>query len=175
MRRRRVAILVGQADEEYQSRFIEGFLKQAFQEDLDTCIFSMYRKYQDAADREVGESNIFSLFVPEQFDAVIFLKDTIQIDSKIHELEQRLHDDFKGPVLVIEQHSDLFPSVFKSAAEVDAGSRLPYAALLICQRDDLSHFLPPKIAGLIIARRRVFSSFFAKYGTSGCSRIKCFT
>ncbi len=112
MRRRRVAILVGQADEEYQSRFIEGFLKQAFQEDLDTCIFSMYRKYQDAADREIGESNIFSLFVPEQFDAVIFLKDTIQIDSKIHELEQWLHNDFKGPVLVIEQHSDLFPSVF---------------------------------------------------------------
>ena len=71
IQRKRIAILVGQADEDYQRRFIEGFLRHGFQADFDVCIFSMYRKYQNSMDREVGESSIFSLVDPEAFVNVI--------------------------------------------------------------------------------------------------------
>jgi hypothetical protein len=64
-KRKRIALFVGQADEWYQSTIISGFLERAFEHDLDACIFSMYRKYQDTAERELGESNIFSLMRPE--------------------------------------------------------------------------------------------------------------
>ena len=41
-RRKRIAILVGQADEYYQAEFICGFEKQAFAYDWDVLIFSTY-------------------------------------------------------------------------------------------------------------------------------------
>ena len=53
MQRRKLAILVGHADETGQSRFIKGFLQQAFADDSDVFIFSMYRKYLDTEIREM--------------------------------------------------------------------------------------------------------------------------
>ena len=106
--RKRIAILVGQADEEYQSRFINGYLKQAFIHDFDTCIFSMYRKYQSTDVREEGETNIFNIVNYDKFDAVVMLKDTIQSANLADNLEEKLHNDFKGPVIVIEQNSKYY-------------------------------------------------------------------
>lgn len=76
--RKRIALFVGQADESYQSRFISGFLKEAFSQGYDVCIFSMYRKYQDTREREQGEANIFSLMNPEKFDGAVILKRSYQ-------------------------------------------------------------------------------------------------
>ena len=39
----RIALFIGQADEEYQSRFITGFLKKTVADGFDVCVFSMYR------------------------------------------------------------------------------------------------------------------------------------
>ena len=111
MGRKRVAILVGQADEDYQSRFISGFLQKGFKHGFDTCIFSMFRKYQNSADREEGESSIFSLLNMEMFDAIVILKDTIQISGKTQEIEEKINKKFKGRVLVVEQESEYFPSI----------------------------------------------------------------
>ena len=111
MGRKKVAVLVGQADEDYQSRFIEGFLCCSFKEGFDVCIFSMYRKYQDAAEREAGESNIFSLLNPRDFDAIVILKDSIQIPGRAEAIEKKLHEEYKGQVLVIEQDSEYYPTV----------------------------------------------------------------
>ena len=49
--RKRIAILVGQADENYQHLFIEGFLENIFGKGFDVCIFSMYKKYQNTTER----------------------------------------------------------------------------------------------------------------------------
>ena len=104
-------MLVGQADEEYQRRFIEGFLTQTRREDYDVCVFSMYRKYQSTADREMGESNIFSLLNYDLFEAIVMLKDTIQSTGVAERLEEDLHEGFDKPVIVIEQTSPYFDSV----------------------------------------------------------------
>ena len=110
--RKRIAVLVGQADECYQQRFITGLIKQSFEFDMDVCIFSMYRKYQDVENREKGEANIFSLMNTEKFDGVVFLKDTIQTSGAADTVEKRLHDDFNGPVIVIEKESEYFDSIY---------------------------------------------------------------
>lgn len=110
--RKRIAVLIGQADEDYQKRFITGFLKQAFSHDMDACILSMYRKYQDMIEREKGETNIFRLFHPDVFDGVVFVKDTIQTGNIADVIEHQLHEYFSGPVLVIERESEHFDSVF---------------------------------------------------------------
>lgn len=109
--RKRIALFVGQADESYQSRFISGFLKNAFAAGYDVCIFSMYRKYQDTPEREQGESNIFSLMTPDRFDGAVILKDSIQTENAAEQLERSIKDIFDKPIVVIEKESDLFPSI----------------------------------------------------------------
>ncbi|MBR1898826.1 MAG: EAL domain-containing protein [Oscillospiraceae bacterium] len=110
-RRKRIALFVGQADEAYQSRFITGFLKKSFAAQYDVCIFAMYRKYQDTAVREEGESNIFSLMNPEQFAGAVILKDSIQTEHAAQRLEAHLKSVFAAPIIVIEKESELFPSL----------------------------------------------------------------
>ena len=109
--RKRIALFAGQADESYQSRFISGFLKEAFAAEYDVCIFSMYRKYQDTPEREQGESNIFSLMAPDRFDGAVLLKDSIQTEHAAEKLEQSIKDVFHKPIVVIEKESELFPSI----------------------------------------------------------------
>ncbi len=109
--RKRLALFAGQADEAYQSRFIKGFLKNAFASGFDVCVFSMYRKYQDTPEHEQGDSNIFSLMNPEKFDGAVILKDSIQTANAAQELENHLKENFDKPIVVIEKESQLFPSI----------------------------------------------------------------
>ena len=109
--RKRLGVITGQADEEYQRHFIEGFLEQAFASDMDVCVFSMYRKYQDSVEREIAEGNIFRLINPEKLDGIVFLKDSVQTPRLAEEIEARLHNTFHGPVLVIDRKSDHFESI----------------------------------------------------------------
>lgn len=112
-RKRRIAILGGEVEEKRQSRFITGFLRKARTEDMDVCVFSMFRKYQDTPVREAGDSNIFNLFEPAAFDGIVIIKDSIQTNGVCHDLETRINEEFNGPVLVIDRESDFFPSVFE--------------------------------------------------------------
>ena len=111
MANKRIAILVGQADEQYQERFIRGFLEKAFDKDHDVFVFSMYKKYQYTPERERGDSNIFNLVNYDMFDALVLMKDTIQTPGVIERLEKTIHESFTGPVISIEKESEYFPSV----------------------------------------------------------------
>lgn len=110
-RRKRYAVFVGQADESYQQRFITGFLRKAFADNTDVCIFSMYLKYQDTSVREQADSNIFSLMEPSAFDGAVILKDSIQTAGAAEKIEKRLKESFDKPVLVVEKPSEYFPYV----------------------------------------------------------------
>ncbi len=112
IRRKRIALLMGQADEFYQERFAKGFLKQAFSDDMDVCIFSMYIKYQDTVAREIGDSNIFNLVNYSLFDAVVVLLDTIQTPGVADALEDEIKNRFSGPVLVVDLESKHFRSIW---------------------------------------------------------------
>ena len=110
--RKRLALFVGQPEEDFQRRFIEGFAKKAFEFGMDVCVFSMFKKYQDTASREKGDSNIFTLANPDFFDGIVILKDTIQSEDAAEELEQRIKDTYDKPVLVVDKESKYFKSVY---------------------------------------------------------------
>ncbi len=115
--RRKIALLAGQADEARQSRFIKGLLEQAFSEDCDVFIFSMYRKYQDTEIREAAEMNIYNLFDPCDYDGIIILKDSIQTPMSSTKIEVRIKDVYDGPVLVIDRESDYFETLWENDYE----------------------------------------------------------
>ena len=114
---RRIAVLGGQCYEEYQKNFIEGFMEEAFKREFEICIFSMYRKYLDTQIREVAESHIYELFEPEDYDAVVVLRDSIQVPGLGDALEERIHKNFSGPVLVVDIKSKYFPSILTDGFE----------------------------------------------------------
>ncbi|MCR4937343.1 MAG: EAL domain-containing protein [Lachnospiraceae bacterium] len=113
-RRKRLALISAQSDEYYQRRFIEGFLGEAFKNDMDVSIFSMYRKYQTTALREQGEGNIFNLLNTSLFDGIVMLKDTLQTKDLAENLEKRIAEEYKGPVITVEKESDFFPSALSN-------------------------------------------------------------
>ena len=115
--RRRIALLVAQADEYYQSQFIEGFIGEAFKNDADVLIFGSYLKYQNNLGREVGETSIFTLVPYEQFDAVAVMADTLQSPGLADSLEELIHRRCKCPVVFIDKESKYFPSIFPNHYE----------------------------------------------------------
>ena len=110
MDRMRIAVLLGQADEQYQSEFLKGFLTEAYAKNADVCVFSMYIKYQSNRNREIGDSGIFNLINYDLFDAVLLLSDTIQTPDVIEQIEDRIHRVFRGPVLSVDRESNYFRS-----------------------------------------------------------------
>ncbi len=106
----RIALLTGQADETYQSDFVKGVMKRAFEAGYDVCVFSMFIKYQASKEREVGDSNIFNLINYDMFDAVILMSDSIQTPGVEKKIEERIHKEFDGPVICVDIESPYFKS-----------------------------------------------------------------
>ena len=106
----KIAVLIAQADEPYQQDVIRGLFKKAFSYGYSVTAFSMYIKYQNSKERELGESNIYNLIPLEDFDAVILFADLIQTPGVVKKLEQRLNQEFEGPVIVVDNDSEYFHS-----------------------------------------------------------------
>ena len=111
MVRKRIGVILAQADESTQSQFMEGFLENAFEMNYDVCVFSMYLKYQETPLREVGESNIYNLIQYDKFDAFVVMLDTLQTTNLAENIQQTIKKNFSGPVIIIDRESDLFPSI----------------------------------------------------------------
>ena len=107
---KRIALLTAQADEAYQSSFIKGVMERAFETGYTVCVFSMFIKYQNSPNREIGDSAIFSLINFKQFDAVIIHSDTIQTPGLEKKLQKKIHDIYDGPVVCVDTESRFFPS-----------------------------------------------------------------
>lgn len=111
MERKRIAVILAQADENTQNLFMTGFSEEAYAMDFDVCVFSMFMKCQDTAFRELGDSNIYNLIQYDAFDAIVVLPDTIQTSGVAEELEETIHNVFTGPVLFIDKDSKYFPTI----------------------------------------------------------------
>ncbi len=108
MKRLKIALLVAQADEEYQSEFVSGAMKKALSEGVDLYVFSMYIKSQNTKDRDAGDSNIFNLIDYSLFDGVIVLSDMIQSQGVEASIEEKIHECFQGPVICVDKESKYF-------------------------------------------------------------------
>ena len=115
--RKRIALLLGQADEYYQAQFVEGFIARAFEHDSDVVVFGSYLKYQNSRVREIGETSIFALVPYEEFDAIAVMADTLQSPGLSDSIEEIIHERCKCPVIFVDKSSKYFPSVFPNHYE----------------------------------------------------------
>ena len=108
MKNNRIALLLGQADENYQSEFVRGVMTRAFENGVSVLVFSMYIKYQNKKEREFGDTNIYNLINYDLFDGIIILSDTIQTPGVEKTLEERINERFAGPVVCVDTDSEFF-------------------------------------------------------------------
>ncbi len=158
----RIAVLVGQADEQYQSEFLKGFLKQAFEKNADVCVFSMYIKYQSNRNREIGDSGIFYLPNYEMFDAVLILSDTIQTPGLIEKIEERLHREFRGPVLCVDRESNYFRSFWTDGYRNVC--KLLEHLIEVHGYEDIAFLTGRKLHRHSIMRLKAYTDTMEKYG-----------
>ena len=113
-------MLLGQADEEYQSDFIGGFLPIIHSYGYDAAVFSMLYKYQETYEQEQGDFSVFKLIPYNTIDGIVVLCDTIQTSSGINNLMKEIKENYDGPVLCIDGNFDYPTQYSKSSKSIHA-------------------------------------------------------
>lgn len=110
--RKRICVITAQVEENTQNHFMQGLMKRAYELDYDVCVFSMFLKYQDSTDREIGDSNIYNLINFDLFDAVVLCQDTLQTPGLVKKLEKRIKSEFpNGLVVAVDKENNIFPTI----------------------------------------------------------------
>ena len=109
--RKKIAVLIGHPEEYTHVLFLNGFIEEAFKYDYDVVVFAMYIKYQNTQARAFGDSSIFKLISYDKFDCIVVLADTIQTKGVAEQIENDLHENYKGNVIFVDQESKFFPSI----------------------------------------------------------------
>ena len=117
---KKIALLIGQSDEEYQSEFIGGFLPVVHSYGYDVAMFSMLYKYQDTFEQEQGDFSIFKLIPYKDIDGIVVLCDSIQTSGGIGKLMKDLKENYAGPVLCIDGNYDYPTQASKSNRSIHA-------------------------------------------------------
>ncbi|MBP5654598.1 MAG: EAL domain-containing protein [Clostridiales bacterium] len=108
---KKIALLTGRPDETSQAEFIKGFEQKAFAMGFDVYVFAMYRKYQNTAAREAGETSVFDLVRFEDYDGIILMSEEIRTPGLADLLEELCRRHARGPVITVEKTSSNFPQV----------------------------------------------------------------
>ena len=109
--RKRIGVLLAQLEENTQKRFMDAFIKEAYAHDYDVCIFSMYQKYQETELRNIGDSNIFNLIRPQDFDGIVVMIDTLLTPGLESKLFKKLKESYDGPVIMVDRETKDFHHV----------------------------------------------------------------
>lgn len=116
MQRKRLAVVLSQAETTYQKNLLMGLIGEAFRCDLDVCVFTTFIKDGISDAYRLGESNIFHLINPEMFDGVIIVPDTIKFPG----VTQKAVSDFKEfnlPVVTIDYQIEELPCIWSSDSD----------------------------------------------------------
>lgn len=70
MQRKRLAVVISQADSTYQRDLLKGLIDEAFRYDFDVCVFTAFIKDGTPEAYQIGEANIYHLINPEKIDGM---------------------------------------------------------------------------------------------------------
>lgn len=113
--RKKIALLAGQVQEQYQTEFIHGFMKKAFSYDYDVVVFSTYERTAESDADGAGEVQVFSVIHYEDFEGIVLLPDTLRTKGLMLKLEKQLRE-YKGKVLYVDKESRDYPFIFQDNA-----------------------------------------------------------
>lgn len=110
-KRRKIAILSSDIILPSIANVVQGIMKQAYDYDYDVLVFTSLVRDGGTREFQDGEKNIYNLPNYDVIDGVIVLGDCIQMEGCFGEIEERLHNEFHGPVVILDKDSKYFPSI----------------------------------------------------------------
>lgn len=116
MQRKRLAVVLSQAENTYQKNLLIGLTGEAFRCGFDVCVFTTFIKDGTPEEYRIGESNIFHLINPEKFDGAVILPDTIKFAG----ITRKVVSDFQRlelPVVTIDYQIDDIPCIWGSDSD----------------------------------------------------------
>jgi len=114
MKRKCIGVVMSQPEKLYQTQLLQGINKEAFDHGFHVAIFSTILKVGGIEEFQTGEINIFELMNFDKLDGIILVPDTIHLKDCMSELIDRLKEEYKKPVAVIDGEIEGYPSFYCS-------------------------------------------------------------
>lgn len=109
--RKCIGVVIARSDNAYQSELLSGIMRAARSQDINVAIFSAMVQGGGMPGFQSGEMNIYNLMDFERLSGIIYVPDTIQIEGS-DALFERIHNACSCPVVMVDWHSEKYPSVF---------------------------------------------------------------
>jgi diguanylate cyclase (GGDEF)-like protein len=118
--RKRIGVLIGDADAPYCKSLLDGFTEEANRLNFDLFVFtnlnnSYNNNYNEKHSR--GGENIYQLINYNEIDAILFAPGTISLQGQVQELEEKIQHEFDGPVISVDYKSKYFSSILYDDVE----------------------------------------------------------
>ncbi|MCM1022980.1 MAG: GGDEF domain-containing protein [Prevotella sp.] len=110
--RKLLGVIIAQSDAPYQSKLLEGILKQAFELNYDVAVFSTFNKDKLSDAWHEGDANIFSMINYSVLDGIIFVPDTLQVGGIAERTEKEIKKKFGRPVVSVDIATEGFNNIF---------------------------------------------------------------
>ncbi len=104
-RRKRLAVFLGEIGREYQKQFINELQKVVRPKDYDVFVFNDFGAYNSTTLFDLGERDVINIPVYSEFDGIISLPDTFDIDGMEQMLLDKIRKETNCPVVSVRNGS----------------------------------------------------------------------
>lgn len=103
--RKQIAVFLGEIGRDYQKNFINELRKVAFAKDYDVFVFNNFGAYNATALFDLGERDVINIPVYSEFEGIISLPDTFDIDGMEQMLIDKVRMESDRPIVSVRNGS----------------------------------------------------------------------
>lgn len=104
-KRKRIAVFLGEIGRDYQKRFVNEMCKVAFPKGYDLFVFNNFGAYNGTALFDLGERDVINIPSFKDFEGVISLPDTYDIDGMEQMLIDKIRKETDCPIVSVRNGS----------------------------------------------------------------------
>ena len=112
MGRKRIGVILSEAESYYQERLLKGVMTKAFQLDYDVLIFTSFVKVSFLKAVSVGEMQIYDVINYDKLDGVIVLADTLKMPGLFDKICRDIDEKCHVPVVFIDGSYKDYESIY---------------------------------------------------------------
>lgn len=109
--RKRIGVLVGEAEAPHCMTLLTGITNEAKRLNFDLLIFTNFNQTMGQWRYVQGEGSIYDLINFNELDAIILVPESLHVPGVVRQIEEKVHNQFTGPVICIDYDSDYFDTI----------------------------------------------------------------
>lgn len=109
--RKRIGVLIGEAEAPHCSSLLTGIMKEAQRLNLDVFVFTKFNQTHGHEKHSKGEKAIYEIINYSKLDAILLFPETMRVTGLGKRLEEALHREYKGPVVCVDYSSNYFTTL----------------------------------------------------------------